>query len=189
VIAVASAVVVIFVGTVAWTAHTRRATASTAAAFMRAVDAIESHSVAGAQATLENVTDSGRKPYEQLAHLYEADLLAREGSYEEASAAYDSVAASAPADYVRQIALVGKAYSAEMTDDASTAAKAYAEAGRISGPYREQALRGQLRTALSAEDRELAKQALQALLEHHPDADDADELAAKLDALGGGSAG
>jgi hypothetical protein len=86
---------------------------------------------------------------------------------------------------VRQIALVGKAFCQETLDRPAEAAASYAAAGKLVGPYREPALRGQLRSATSAQDKALAASAVEALLEAFPEAEDADELSKTLEALKG----
>jgi tetratricopeptide (TPR) repeat protein len=156
-----------------------------AAAFMRATDALESENLTMADAALKNVADTGSAPYSEMAALYGADILMRRQAYADAVTAYKEVAASASTLYLRQIALVGQAHALESQEQTAQALVAFEAAAGVDGPYREPALRGQLRTAKSSSTNDKAIAAIEAILEQFPDAADVDQLSAELAKLRG----
>jgi predicted negative regulator of RcsB-dependent stress response len=156
-----------------------------AAAFMRATDALESKDLSMADTALSNVASSGVAPYDEMAALYSADVMMRRQSYSDAAAAYKAVAASGSTPYLRQIAMVGQAHALENQDQAADALKSFEDAARVDGPYREPALRGQLRTAKASGSNDKAISAIEEILEDYPTTGDADALSAELAALRG----
>ena len=177
------ATTVVFVAGVSWSAYSERQADDTAAAFLRATDAIDLDSPATARAALETVSRKARGTYGQLAALYRADLAARQGDCAQAIEGYRNVQNSSPLGFVRQVAAMGRAYCLEKTGRPAEAAATYAQAADIDGPYREQALRGQLRAATDAKDQDLAAAAIELILDEFPESADADELSQKLAAL------
>ena len=138
-----------------------------------------------ADAALKNVADTGSAPYGEMAALYDADILMRRQEYADAVTAYKDVAATASTRYLRQIAMVGQAHALENQQQAAEALAVFEDAAGVDGPYREAALRGQLRTAKSSETTDKAIAAIEAILEQFPDAADADGLSAELVKLRG----
>jgi len=170
----------VFVAGVSWSAYSEKKADGTAAAFLRATDAIDLNSPETARAALETVSERSSGTYAQLAALYEADLAARQGDCDTAIEGYRNVQNSARLGFVKQVAAMGAAYCLEVTDKPADAAGAYAQAADMEGPYREQALRGQLRAAVDAEDDKLAAAAIELILAEFPETPDADELSQKL---------
>jgi predicted negative regulator of RcsB-dependent stress response len=181
----AGAVVLAFLGVVVWSSYSANSADKTAAAFMRATDAIDLDALATAEAALKTVASKSGGTYHEFSLVYMADLKVREGQFAEALPLYGEAAEKTRTDYIRQIALVGKAFCLESTDKAAEAAATYASAAGIEGPYQEPALRGQLRTATSAMDKQLAASAIKGLLESYPESPDAEQLTQKLTAFGG----
>ena len=179
------AIVLVFVAGVSWSSFRVSKADGTAAAFLRATDAIDLDSRATALAALQNVSDRGSGTYGLLAELYRAGLLAEEAKYDEALIAYRGVQNGSRIDFVRQVAVMGAGYCLEMTDQPAEAAAAYVQAAEMRGPYREQALRGQIRAAITATDEAIATAALESLLEEFPESPDAEELSQKLAAFKG----
>jgi len=168
-----------------WNVSSTHDLESAAAAFMRATDAIAADNLTMADAALKNVAKIGVAPYDEMAALYSADILMRKNSYGEAAAAYEQLAASGSTRYLRQIAMLGRAYALESADQKSDALAAFEDAARVDGPYREPALRGQLRMAKASDANDKAIAAIETLLEKYPSAGDADALSAELSALRG----
>jgi hypothetical protein len=185
VVAIAAGLAVVFIGGVVWRGQVERSADRAAASFLRATDAIDLNSRETAATALAGLENSTGGIYGDLATLYRANLETEAGKCSEAVALYDRAAIEASVPYVRQIALVGKAFCQETLDRPAEAAASYAAAGKLVGPYREPALRGQLRSATSAQDKALAASAVEALLEAFPEAEDADELSKTLEALKG----
>jgi hypothetical protein len=183
VIGSAVAVTALFLGITWWVSSSARHSDTTAAAFLRATDALESDNLAAADAALRNVADAGVAPYDEFASLYSAEILVRKGENAQAAELYGRVAENGTTPYLRQIALVGRAYALEADGDSAAALESYQKAATIDGPYREPALRGQLRLAESAERGDLAEGAITKLLEDYPSSPDADDLSARLTAL------
>jgi len=178
------AIAAVFLAVVGWSSYRTSSANAAAAAFLRATDALDLDSLETAKAALGNVADRSGA-YGDFATLYLADIKVREGSFAEAADLYEQAANESVTDYVKQIALVGRAFCMEQTGSDAQAAQIYATAAKIDGPYREQALRGQLRAAVSATDRDLSAAAIETLLELYPDSPDADELSRKLASLKG----
>ncbi len=178
-------VAVLFVAGVSWSAYSQNRADGTAAAFLRATDAMGLDSVETAKAALQNVSERSGGTYGQLATLYEADVTAREGGCEEAIGGYREVQNNSREGFVRQVAAMGVAFCLEQTDKPEEATGVYSQAAEMQGPYREQALRGQLRSALLASNDEVAAAAIELILEDYPESPDAEELSQKLTALGG----
>jgi predicted negative regulator of RcsB-dependent stress response len=179
------AVVLLFGGAVAWRAQGRRSAENAAAAFLRATDAVEESSFESARSALGAVAAENREPYGSLASLYLAELDLKAGNADAAAAAYGVAAKELNRDYLKQAALVGRAFALETAGKPADAAKAYAEASSVASTYKESALRAQLRTAKSAGDSGLVKAALKGLVEGYPEGADADALSSELASLGG----
>jgi len=179
VIGAAAAVLAVIVGAVAWHDSSERRADDSAATFFRATSALDTDSIESAKAAL--VTAAARSGiYGELARLYEADIAVREQRWTDALPKYEELSRSGSAAYIRQIALLGKGFVLESTTKSAEAAEAYAAAGKLTGPYREQALRDQLRAARAAGKADLAKAAAAKILELYPETPDADELSAEL---------
>jgi len=185
VVAAAAAALVLFLGGVAWSSYRSTAADKTAATFLRATDALDLDSLETAKAALKTVAERGSGAYEEFALIYTADIQVREDQIDAALESYTRAADEARASWLEQIALMGKGFCLERLDRSNEAAQAYARAAALDGPHREQALRGQLRTATMATDKELSAHAAERLIELYPDAEDANELAKTLAALQG----
>jgi hypothetical protein len=185
VLAIGGALAAVFIGVVFWRGQVERSADRAAAGFLRATDALDLDSRETAATALSGLEKTAGGIYRDLATLYRANLETEAGKCSEAVALYEQAAVEASAPYVRQIALVGKAFCQETLNQPAEAAASYAAAGKLDGPYREPALRGQLRNATSAQDKALAASAVEALLEAFPEAEDADELSKTLEALKG----
>jgi hypothetical protein len=181
----AIAVVLLFVGVVSWRSSSVRSAESAAAGFLRATDAVEESSLESARSGLNTVAQEGVKPYDALAALYLAEIDLKGGDADAAAAAYGAAAEQLQRDYLKQAALVGRAFALETSGKHADAAKAYAEAAAAAPTYKESALRSQLRTAKAAGDQDLAKSALKGLVEAYPESPDADALSSELAAIGG----
>ncbi len=179
----ASGILVLFLATVGWTSYRDRRIDRAAATLARATEAIDTGAYEAARTGLSSVIAEGVEPFAAIARLYLAGIAEQQGSYEEAIQTYDAAGRSDVPEYLRQAALLGKAAVLERTKRPLEAAKAYRAAARLEGPHTEQALRGQLRTAQAAEQTELAREALERLLDKFPGAADADELSARLEEL------
>jgi len=178
------AIVAVFLGGVSWRSSRTAAANAAAAAFLRATDAVEESSPESARSALENVANSGEKPYRALSGLYLAELDLKGGDALAAAETYGRATHELDRDYLRQAAMVGQAFSLEQAGKSADAATAYATAANAATTYKEQALRGQLRTAKAANDTGLAKAALRALVDGFPQSPDADALSAELAELG-----
>ncbi|HET9062162.1 MAG TPA: tetratricopeptide repeat protein [Candidatus Binatia bacterium] len=177
------AVVAFFLGIVSWRSSRHAAAESAAAAFLRATDAVEESSPESARSALQTVAESGATPYGALTGLYLAELDLKGGNADAAAEAYGRTAKQLDRDYLRQAAMVSQAFALETGGKSADAATAYATAANAATTYKEQALRGQLRTAKAANDTGLAKAALAALVESFPQSPDADRLSAELASL------
>jgi hypothetical protein len=176
-------IVAIFLGIVTLRARQNTAADNAAAAFLRATDAMEESSPASARSALETVVAIGNSPYDALAGLYLAELDLKSGSSETAAETYGRTSKEVSRDYLRQAAMVGQAFALESAGKQADAATVYATAANAASTYKEQALRGQLRTARAASDTGLVKAALKALVDGFPQSPDIDALSAELDQL------
>jgi len=172
----------LLIGGIGWYRYSQSRADETAAAFLRATDALDLDSLTTAKAALDNVAGSASGIYGELARMYQADVAAREARWDDAMSLYDGLSSSGTTSYIRQIALVGKGFAQEQSGKAEEAATTYAAASEISGPYREQALRSQLRSARTAGKKDVAAAAIEKILELYPEAPDADDLSAELKA-------
>lgn len=179
------AVVLLFAGAVSWRAQRIRSAENAAAAFLRATDAVEENSFESARSALGAVVEEKREPYGSIASLYLAELDLKAGNADAAAAAYGVAAKELDRDYLKQAALVGRAFALETAGKPAEAAKAYAEASSVAATYKESALRAQLRTAKSAGDTELVKSALKGIVDGYPQSADADAISSELASLGG----
>jgi len=178
------AIVAIFLAAVSWRSSRNAAAESAASAFLRATDAVEESSPESARSALKTVAESGQSPYGALTGLYLAELDLKSGSAEAAAETYGRAAKELDRDYLRQAAMVGQAFALETAGKDADAATAYATAANAATTYKEQALRGQLRTAKAANDTGLAKAALKALVDGFPQSPDIDALSTELTQLG-----
>jgi len=155
-----------------------------AADFASAVSNLEFDSPTAAEADLKNVSErSNAGPYKALATLYRANIAAETGRADEAIAAYDQFLAEAPAEYLRQIGLMGKAAALEKAGKAPEAAAALDQAAGMEGPYRTAALSDRARLAEDAGDKATALASLQKLLEIVGSTGDAAQVERRIAAL------
>jgi hypothetical protein len=179
----AVAIVALFIGAVSLYRWSQHSADDNAASFMRASDALNANSLTTARTALEHVEISGGI-YGQLAKLYEADIAVREQRWDDALPRYEALSRDGETPYIRQIALLGKGYVLENKKDGEGAATAYGAAADIEGPFRERALRDQLRTARAAGKNDAVVVAIKKILEAYPETADADALSAELVSLG-----
>ena len=179
------AVLLLFGGAVTWRSHSRNMFDNAASAFLRATDAVEENSFESARSALTTVAQDRVEPYGSLAPLYLAEIDLKSGNNDAAAAAYGAAAEELHRDYLKQAALVGRAFALETSGKQSEAAKAYAAAAAAGPTYKESALRSQLRTAKAAGDQDLTKSALKGLIEAYPESPDADAFSSELATLGG----
>ena len=172
-----------FVAVISFSSYRASKADDDAATFMRATDALDLESYSTAQATLDNLAAKAGGIYAQLASLYRADLAVREGRFDDALPLYDEVVANGRTAYLKQVAMVGKAFALQATDKLAEAANVYAAAAELDGPLRSQALRNQLHSARAAEENDLAAAAIEKILELYPESEDADTLSSELAAL------
>ena len=177
--------VAVFVGAISLYRWRQHRADETAAAFLRATDALDLDSLSTARAALETMSASAGGVYGELAKLYEADIAVREKRWDDALPRYDEVSQKGDTPYIRQIALLGKGHVLENKGDTAGATSAYANAAQMEGPFHEQALRDQLRAAKAAGKNDVAAAAINAILDKYPETSDADDLAGELPALGG----
>jgi hypothetical protein len=174
-----AAVIAVFVTGVALHSYSEHSADEAAATFIRGADALDDNNTASAKAALENLSKRSGI-YGELGRLYEADLAAREQRWDDALPKYEEVSRNGSSPYIRQIALIGQGFVLENTSKLAQAADAYAAAGNLTGPYREQALRDQMRAARAAGNDDVAKAAINKILELYPETPDADQLSAQL---------
>ncbi|MBI3770050.1 MAG: tetratricopeptide repeat protein [Deltaproteobacteria bacterium] len=121
-----------------------------------------------------------------LAQLENANVLLMAGKAGEAALAYQKfLDAGPPTDYLRQAALVRLGHAQEQSDKPADAARAYASAAELPGPYAEEALAGQARTAETTGDAATAKDLYTRFLAKYPESDRRALAMSRLVALGG----
>lgn len=163
-----------------WTSQGNRA----AADFAAALSSLEFNTPTAAEADLKNIASlSNAGPYKGLAVLYSANIAADAGRSEEAVASYDQFLAAAPTEYLRQIALMGKAAALEKAGKLPESAAALDLASNIDGPYRTAALADRARLAEDAGDKATALANLQKLLEIVGSTGDAAQIERRIAAL------
>ncbi|MFT4570365.1 MAG: tetratricopeptide (TPR) repeat protein [Hyphomicrobiaceae bacterium] len=147
---------------ISYVAHSRDVTAS---AFARAVSNIQYDSPSAAVVGLTNLADRDEGTYSELAVLYRARVHSEQGEYALALSDYESAIDNAPTDYLRQAAMVGRAFALVQLDKTDEALTAYAEASEIDGPYRVEALQARSRVAERLGNTAVAIESLRKLLE------------------------
>lgn len=145
-----------------YVSHSRDATASS---FARAVANIEYDSPSAAVVGLTSLAESGSGTYSDLAVLYRARVQSQEGNFEAALTDYETAAQSAPTDYLKQAALVGKGFALAELGKSEEALAAYGEAAEDDGPYRAEALDSRARLAEQLGKKDVAIASLRSLLE------------------------
>jgi predicted negative regulator of RcsB-dependent stress response len=124
--------------------------------------------------------------YANLAQLESGNALLLAGKGGEAALAYQKfLDAGPPSDYLRQLALVRLGHAQEQDDKAADAGRAYAAAAELPGPYAEEALAGQARSAEVAGDSATAKELYTRFLEKFAESDRRALATSRLIALGG----
>ncbi len=179
VIAAGVAVLLLFVGVLALNGYRARRTERAAAAFYRATESVATNSLEAAKTVFADLNKNGAQPYRDLAVLYGADIAVREQRWDDALSLYQGFVDVADNDYLRQIGVRGHAYALEMAGDLVSASKRYAEAAEIDGPYTLDSLLSRIRTADKLGDTAAADEAAAALVQRFPEAEQAEELAAR----------
>jgi len=157
------AVAVLLIAARGYYSATRNAAATD---FASAVANLEFDSPTAAEGSLDSLAArSNTGPYGSLGSLYKANLSAESGRYEEAIVQYERFLGSAPTDYLKQVALMGKGFALERAGRAPDAAGAYEQAAALDGPYTKPALSDRARLAEKAGDKAKAIETLKKLLE------------------------
>ena len=177
----AVALFLVVVGASSWYVSQGRA-ASTS--FESAISNLEANAPGPAEADLQTIPDrTNAGPYKALSLLYRGNIAAAGARYEEAVTDYDQFIAVAPTDYLRQVALMGKAAALEKNGKAPVAAAALDQAASIDGPYRKAALEDRARLAEAAGDKSAAIASLQKLLEIEGSTGDSSQIEHRIQAL------
>jgi predicted negative regulator of RcsB-dependent stress response len=123
--------------------------------------------------------------YATLAQLEAANALLMAGKPAEAAPAYQKfLDAGPPTDYLRQLALVRLGHAEEQNEKPAEAARAYASAAEMTGPYAEEALAGQARVAEAAGDTKAATDLYVRFLEKYPESNRRALVTSRLANLG-----
>ncbi|HXG50915.1 MAG TPA: tetratricopeptide repeat protein [candidate division Zixibacteria bacterium] len=159
-------------GGLAFNAYKDRQNALAAPHFERALERYHAGNYKEALSALEKVKDFRWSRYAALAYLYEANTYVATGELDKALTAAQRFLAAAPADSLyRQIALITLADVESLKGMSREAVGHYAEAEKIPGPLREQALIGKARNYARAGDPKAAIAAYRQLLGENPPPD------------------
>jgi predicted negative regulator of RcsB-dependent stress response len=160
--------------------------ASAAQAYGQAHALLDDKKYAEAATAFQQVADGySSTTYARLAQLEAANALLLAEKPAEAAAAYQKVLdAGPPTDYLRQLALVRLGQAEEQNDKATEAARAYASAAEMTGPYAEEALVGQARIAEASGDSKSAVDLYARFLEKYPESDRRALVTSRLASLG-----
>jgi predicted negative regulator of RcsB-dependent stress response len=159
---------------------------SAAQAYVQAHALLDDKKYPEAATAFQQVADGyGSTGYADLALLESANALMMAGRAAEAAVAYQKLLDANPAtDYLRQLALVRLGAAQEQSDKAAEAARAYASAVDLPGPYGEEALVGQARVAETSGDTATAKDLYTRFLQKYPGSDRFALVTSRLVALG-----
>ncbi len=160
--------------------------ASAAQAYGQAHGLLDDKKYAEAATAYQQVADNyGSTGYADLARLESANAQLLAGRASEAAATYQQFLDGNPkTDYLRQLALVRLGQAHEQRDTPAEAARAYASAVDLAGPYAEEALAGQARAAEASGDTATATKLYQRFLQQNPTSDRVALITARLVALG-----
>jgi predicted negative regulator of RcsB-dependent stress response len=160
--------------------------ASAAQAYVQAHALLDDKKYPEAATAFQQISDGyGSSGYADLALLEAANALMLAGRAAEAAVAYQKVLDANPAtDYLRQLALVRLGAAEEQSDKPAEAARTYASAVDLQGPYGDEALAGQARLAEASGDTATAKDLYARFLQKYPESDRVALVTARLVALG-----
>jgi outer membrane protein assembly factor BamD (BamD/ComL family) len=160
--------------------------ASAAQAYVQAHALLDDKKYSEAAVAFQQISDGySSTGYADLALLQAANASMLGGHPAEAAVAYQKfLDANPPTDYLRQLALVRLGEALEQSDKPADAAHAYASAVDLQGPYGEEALAGQARTAEISGDTTAAKDLYGRFLQKYPESDRAALVTSRLVALG-----
>jgi predicted negative regulator of RcsB-dependent stress response len=161
--------------------------AGAAQAYAQAHALLDDKKYADAAVAFQQVADAySSTSYAPLAQLEAGNALLMDGRGADAAVAYQKFLDEGPAtDYLRQLALVRLGHAQEQAGTLAEAARAYATAAALPGPYAEEALAGQARIADASGDPAQAKDLYARLLEKYPQSDRRAVVTSRLVALGG----
>ena len=184
---VIGAIVVLLAATLIFRAVRANRETSAATAYAQAHTLLDDKKYPDAATAFQQVADGyGSTSYAILAQLEAGNALLLGGKAAEAAQAYQKfLDAGAPTDYLRQLALVRLGIAQEQTDKAADAMRTYASAAEMPGPYAEEALAGQARTAEASGDTTAAKDLYARFLEKYQTSDRRPLATSRLIALAG----
>ena len=161
--------------------------ASAAQAYAQAHVLLDDKKYADAATAFQQVADTySSTSYAALSQLDAANALLLADRAAEAATAYQKfLDAGPPTDYLRQVALVRLGHAQEQDGKPADAARTFASAAELAGPYAEEALAGQARTAEVSGDQAAAKDLYARFLEKYPQSDRRPLVTSRLVALGG----
>lgn len=167
-----------------WDLYTSRQNRLAARAYARALGLFHEQKYREAIGPLTQLSESGPSMYRRLALLYLGNSHLALGEPKTAAAAFERLAHGAPRpDYLHQLALLSLAHSYEKSGNAKEAAKSYAAAGKVSGPFKDQAILGEARAHAQAGDLRAALEAYRTYLVAFPGAERGAEISVRVQEL------
>lgn len=179
-------VVLLLVAVLAFRAVRSSREASAAQAYGQAHALLDDKKYPEAATAFQQISDGYTSTgYAALAQLEAANALLMAEKPAEAAPAYQKfLDVGPPTDYLRQVALVRLGHAEEQNGKPAEAARAYASAAEMIGPYAEEALAGQARVAEATGDAKTATDLYVRFLEKYPESDRRTLVASRLASLG-----
>lgn len=167
-----------------WQFYLERQNRSAARHYSRAVDAYHAGRYAEAIEIFNQVKGHTFSSYSRVALLYQArGYLASNDKEKAAASLQELLQKERKPTFMRQLALVNLAYIDEEAGNCKQAAPRFAEAEKIPGPVRDDALLGKARCALKSQDLKGALESYRQHLTDYPQSDRTLEVTLKIQEL------
>lgn len=167
-----------------WDLYTSRQNRLAAQEYARALSLFHEQKYREAVGPLTELTKSAPRMYRRLALLYLGNTHLALGEPKAAAGVFERLAREDPKpDYLGQLALLSLAQAYEKTGNLKEAAQSYAAAGKLSGPFKQQAMLGEARTEAQAGELKGALEAYRAYLAAFPGAQSSGEILLRVQEL------
>src|SRR5574341_1093927 len=180
-IGAAVAVVLALVGIWGWDAYAQRQNRLAAKDYVRAVNLYHAGSYSDALQLFGKVKEYSLSWYRRPALLYQANSYQALDDPAKATAALQELLRKETKEtFLRQLGLLSLAYLHERAGNCKEAAPHFAEAGKIAGPLKDEAILGKARCNLETQDLKGALEAYRQYLTSYPAGERAGEVSLKV---------
>ncbi len=180
-IACLAVLLTVLLGLWGWDFYRQRQNRLAAVEYTRALSLYRSGQHTKAVDAFAQVKNYSSSPYSRLALLYQANsYIAMQDSAKADAALQELLRKESKESFFRQLALLSVASLQERTNRCKEAGRNYAEAEKISGPFKDEALLGKARCSLQNGDLKEALSSYRQYLTNYPGSERSSEISLRI---------